>query len=347
MSHIQYSYHIIVKKLFTMRLILTAAFFTYWIILFGSEIAQTILLCYYSFSRQYLDELSEREVANVRREREHYETNTSQTPGPLSKNNTTTIPLIFHRTWRDDNIPEHWSKSYHNCKETYNKKNWTTILWTDATIRSFLTEHYSNFLPVYDSYPYNIQRVDAARYFILYHFGGLYLDLDVSCREKKDIEDLVRVMESIERQSMFPLTNPIGVSNDVMLASKENGFFEYLIQRLRTTNRWFGLPYLTVLFSTGPMFLSLACMNYPNAKHDLLALSPELYSETDARFFRHLPGSTWHSTDAVVVKWLFRNWLVAFMAFFVACVVTVNIIRVDRRANPSKRRESKPHRLSV
>ena len=55
-----------------MRLILTAAFFTYWIILFGSEIAQTILLCYYSFSRQYLDKLFEREVANTRREREHY-----------------------------------------------------------------------------------------------------------------------------------------------------------------------------------------------------------------------------------------------------------------------------------
>ena len=35
------------------------------------------------------------------------------------------------------------------------------------------------FLAPYRSYPYDIQRADAIRYFILYEFGGLYLDLDI------------------------------------------------------------------------------------------------------------------------------------------------------------------------
>ena len=331
-----------------------AIFFTYWVTLFGSELAQTTLLCYYSFSGLFLNELQLSQlkvkksqlVSNLRRSTNEANRLHLQAYEPTSNKNATTIPLILHRTWRDHNIPEHWIQSYQECEETYKQRNWTTILWTDATIRSFLTEHYNNFIPMYESYPYDIQRVDAARYFILYHYGGVYLDLDVSCRKKKDITDLLNVMESMKMQSMFPITNPIGVSNDVMFGSKENAFLEYIIQRLQEKNRWFGLPYLTVLFSTGPMFLSLACINYPSAKTDILALSPELYSETDARYFLHLPGSTWHSTDAFVVKWLIRNRLVASMVVFVAYVAVKNR-GASRSDNPMKRRESKPHRLSV
>ena len=34
---------------------------------------------------------------------------------------------------------------------------------------------------IYDNYDVNIKRVDAVRYFYLYHFGGLYVDLDFEC----------------------------------------------------------------------------------------------------------------------------------------------------------------------
>ena len=34
---------------------------------------------------------------------------------------------------------------------------------------------------MYDGYPSYIQRCDAARYFIVYHHGGVYVDLDIEC----------------------------------------------------------------------------------------------------------------------------------------------------------------------
>ena len=82
--------------------------------------------------------------------------------------------------WKDDAflesgspaMPANWAEAFADCNEQYRQRNWTTILWTDQSIRAFLEKHYHWFLPAYDSYPYNIQRVDAARYFILYHFGG-------------------------------------------------------------------------------------------------------------------------------------------------------------------------------
>ena len=73
-----------------------------------------------------------------------------------------------------------------------------------------MNKEYSSFLPVYESYPYNIQRVDAARYFILYHFGGVYLDLDIGCKSNRDLTDLVNTMSHLNnlnssRASMIDL----------------------------------------------------------------------------------------------------------------------------------------------
>jgi mannosyltransferase OCH1-like enzyme len=193
--------------------------------------------------------------------------------------------------------------------------------------------------------------VDAARYFILYHYGGVYLDMDIECRgntgglslwltkkSNKDITVLVRAMDSIRVDSMFPLTDPMGMSNDVMFASKGNSFFKELIEALPKRNKWYGLPYLTVMFSTGPMFLSLVYMNYPSAMQEVLALSPELYSETDAKFFLHLQGGTWHSSDVHAIKWLVRNRTSAVLVLI--SVIVLVMMKSSKR--DTGRKEPKP-----
>jgi mannosyltransferase OCH1-like enzyme len=145
----------------------------------------------------------------------------------------------------------------------------------------------------------------------------------------------------MQMKSMFPLTEPIGVSNDVMFATKGNAFFKQMIETLPETNRWYGLPYFTVLFSTGPMFLSLSCIQYHRTNvQDVMVLSPKLYSKSDTRFFRHLKGSTWHSFDAVVVKSALNNWPIVFATLIIAIIMR-------RRHRKERRLEIKPHRLSV
>ena len=54
-------------------------------------------------------------------------------------------------------------------------------LWDDYDNREFITVNYPWFLPIYDSFRAEIYRVDAVRYFFLYHFGGFYADMDVEC----------------------------------------------------------------------------------------------------------------------------------------------------------------------
>ena len=278
---------------------------SYWMIFFGEALVATLQL--------YQNGNSIYNVLNT----------TNKIPVDT---NQTKVPLLMHRMSKDDHIlakennhdlPVNWTRAFNYCHKVYQQRNWSTILWTDQTIRIFIEKEYLNFLPIYDSYPYKIQRVDAARYFILYHYGGLYMDLDIGCKSSKDLTDLVHTMVRLGKVAMIPQTKPFGFSNDVMFATNASPFFGEVINALSSQNKWYGSPYLTVMYSTGPMFLSRVYAGL-SAEHqnDVLILPPELYSEKKTRYFKHLRGSTWHDKDARIIQWLIRKWSLFSVALF-------------------------------
>lgn len=309
------------------------AFISYWAFFVGYEFVSLVRLF-----------TSGKRIYNIMPPDATQHDQNDENDGPV--HNDIQVPLIMHRMWRDDSItnpdtselPLRWHTAFNNCSEQYHGRNWTTVLWTDETIRAFLVRRYPDFVPVYESYPYNIQRVDAARYFILYHYGGVYLDLDIECRPRKDLTVLVKSMERLGKVAMAPLTKPIGLSNDVLFASKASPFFKKLIDALPSKNKWYGLPYLTVMFSTGPMFLSLEYMRLPNdLQKEVLVLPPEMYVELGTRYIKHLRGSTWHRSDAHVIWWLHRHRL-CFAGFLLTVIASRARIRFARLLRAKRRR---------
>ena len=82
----------------------------------------------------------------------------------------------IHQTWKTKQVPGQLKSFCQGWQDMH--PDWTYRLWTDEDNRRLIEEQFPWFLQTYDRYPYNIQRVDAARYFILYKFGGLYVDID-------------------------------------------------------------------------------------------------------------------------------------------------------------------------
>lgn len=185
------------------------------------------------------------------------------------------------------------------------------MLWTDASSRSFIAEHYPWFLSVFDSYPYAIQRADAIRYFVLHHYGGIYMDLDIGCTRRLD--PLLRF------EVILPVTRPVGVSNDLIFAAKGHPFMDQVIHNLVTFNHRYLTHYPTVMFSTGPMFVSASYGLYvdahgpatpstsltPSAGFEGVRVLPKslygknaLPADVPDAFFKHFYGSSWHAGDA-------------------------------------------------
>ncbi|KAL6406692.1 mannosyl phosphorylinositol ceramide synthase SUR1 [Ilyonectria robusta] len=214
------------------------------------------------------------------------------------------IPRIIHQTYINNQIPEKWLPAYRSCQQVHNDSTWTHVLWTDDTARNLIEESYPWFLPTYDSYPYAIQRVDAIRYFVIYHFGGFYLDLDIGCR--KPLEPFQQF------DAIFPKTQPFGVSNDMMAAFKGHVFFKQLITELKGHSYRVGTKYPTVMWSTGPVFVTQQLANFLRTKQNqsnvavpasssiegtVRVIPHELYASAKYSFFTHHPGSSWHGWD--------------------------------------------------
>jgi mannosyltransferase OCH1-like enzyme len=217
---------------------------------------------------------------------------------------STTIPAIMHHIAISEEIPEIWQYSYESCVfDIHHRDIFKFHLWTDTTARNFIADNYPDFLKVYDSYPYTIQRVDAVRYYLLYHYGGIYLDMDVGCRTQVDFLRFQSI------KALFPITSPIGVSNDVMISIPKHPFMKFLIDQLpRYQSHWL-FKYPTVMFSTGSGFLSYMLYLYsftaegsvsraPNGNKDIALIDNFAYTQVN---FFHVEGSSWHGWDARLI----------------------------------------------
>jgi len=76
-------------------------------------------------------------------------------------------------------MPEEWIDSSRAWRDVCDNNGWEYKLWSAAEYRDFIRQHYEWFLPVFDGYEYDAMRCDSARYFLMYHYGGIYADLDI------------------------------------------------------------------------------------------------------------------------------------------------------------------------
>ncbi|KAI5361218.1 Putative glycosyltransferase, DXD sugar-binding, nucleotide-diphospho-sugar transferase [Septoria linicola] len=141
-------------------------------------------------------------------------------------------------------IPSTGSKAPEICHN--HNPDITITTWNATAARELLETHYPWFIATYDSYPYPIQRVDTIKYFVLYHFGGIYMDLDIAFR--RSLTPLMKF------PAWFPKASPLGVNNDLMASRAKHPVVEMMIHRLSARNKWLIFPYVTMFWSTSPQF---------------------------------------------------------------------------------------------
>ena len=173
-----------------------------------------------------------------------------------------TIPKIIHQIYWDfygDNkeIPGEWRKYHLTWKEKFPEPEYTHVLWDYDKSRDLIKENYNWFLETFDNYPKHIQRVDSVRYFIMYHYGGIYADLDCEVR-KNFYKDLVP--DKINLVGNPYSSNPRHSMNNLMGSNKGNKNWKKAFDVLNTRkNNFFTLS------STGPVVLIDAFKNKEDA----------------------------------------------------------------------------------
>ncbi|KAI9934112.1 hypothetical protein ASPWEDRAFT_48705 [Aspergillus wentii DTO 134E9] len=221
------------------------------------------------------------------------------------------IPKIIHQTYKNETIPEVWLDAQQSCIDLH--PDYEYILWTNEKSRDFISKEYPWFLDTFDGYKYPIQRADSIRYFVLAHYGGTYIDLDDGCNRRLD--PLLAYPAWVRR------TAPTGISNDAMGSVPQHPFFLRVIELLQSYDRHWLLPYITVMYSTGPLFLSVLWKEYmldkPNEAARVRILMQDEYNKYSWSFFTHHVGNSWHGKDARLIFWMGQHWMFLTMCGFV------------------------------
>ncbi|KAI8475105.1 MAG: hypothetical protein J3K34DRAFT_456511 [Monoraphidium minutum] len=72
--------------------------------------------------------------------------------------------------------PQEWRAS---CRTHH--PGWLFKTWDARSARELAARDFPFLLPAFDSYAHPVQRADAARWMVMYQFGGVYADTDVEC----------------------------------------------------------------------------------------------------------------------------------------------------------------------
>lgn len=230
------------------------------------------------------------------------------------------VSKIIHQTWKDRDIPSKF-KTYQNSWRSA-LFDWEYRLWTDEDNRNFISTHYPFFIKTYDAYPQEIMRVDAVRYFWMYHYGGLYVDLDFELLkplehlfEGKSIVIGLEPPQHSERSIVKNNNLDNVICNALMYSRSKMPFWKFVIGELEKCRNE-----SHALLATGPIFLTRCYLKY--AKKEELSILPSSYfyplvqgekpqKGTEASYaVHHWEGSWWRNK---MEKKNFLDKLVNFM----------------------------------
>ncbi|CAF0751181.1 unnamed protein product [Didymodactylos carnosus] len=115
--------------------------------------------------------------------------------------------------------------------------------WNDTSGRELLVENYPSFVNTY---------------FVLHKFGGVFLGMDLYCLHPFDgiIQHIESKISTTAHILLASKAFPIGVSNGFIIATKHHPLLDRMIRDIKYFDGCFIIPFLTVMFSTGPMYIS-------------------------------------------------------------------------------------------
>jgi inositol phosphorylceramide mannosyltransferase catalytic subunit len=246
---------------------------------------------------------------------------------------TVQIPKIVHLTWKTRDIPNRWKPAIAGWKR--HNPDWKLKLWTDEDNRKYIADNHPYFLQTYDSFPYNIQRADAIRYFLLQDFGGLYSDLDIL-----PIAPIEPFLRGCFADALLCHSGNVNtLTNSFMGSPPKSPFWKYVIREMMSPSiPWFAqTKHFIVMYSTGPLMLDRVYRSY---KRPIVLLPRSVfmaYSIDDHHLpnfpntvFRPLQGGSWNEWDSMVLNFLFRCWNQPLRSTFIVTILVFLVLLIRR-----------------
>jgi hypothetical protein len=177
----------------------------------------------------------------------------------LRRRRTQPVPHVIHQTWKTTVVPDDCKPFVRSVRD--NHPDFEYRLWTDEDNLRFITERFPWFLDTYRAYTHDIERADAIRYFLLYEFGGVYIDIDMEIL--RPLGELLEIGDLHFSLEAGPAISQTVTSNAFMAARPRHPFFERVTRSLPGL-RERDVTFADVFNNTGPDMLDRQVREHAN-----------------------------------------------------------------------------------
>ena len=138
-----------------------------------------------------------------------------------------------------------------------NQGDWKYLFWTAPGAKYFIRRTFRSHFTMYNGYPTKLQKADARRYFIMYHYGGVFADLDLESvfpvhGVLTKYPCIIAQEPNAHRAFLYDKELPYIPMPGVMACRPKHPFFKFVIDLLQDYAKDLSFD---ALRSTGPKFL--------------------------------------------------------------------------------------------
>ena len=142
------------------------------------------------------------------------------------------IPKIIHQTYKSHNLPE----MYKMCQAEILKlhPDFKYCFYTDDDMDRIIKLEFPDYYVKFNELPRMIMKIDMFRYFLIYKYGGLYIDMDYL---------MFKPFNLLSEKVVIPCNNennngdPICLGNCIFASEPKHPFWKSLIDTLFTIDR--------------------------------------------------------------------------------------------------------------
>jgi mannosyltransferase OCH1-like enzyme len=198
------------------------------------------------------------------------------------------IPQIIHQIWwqgKDSilaNYPD-YRQSWIDKHPTYQY-----MFWDEGSIKHLVSSYPKEVQTCFESLPHMIQKIDMAKFLILFKHGGLYADVDSECLKPFTVllnskANIILTEVNVDWIGLFiAYSRLIGkaLQNCLMGGSAHHPFWlhciDLVIQESLTPHRWYETRVKYIFRTTGPGLLTKAYETYPGGQNEINVLPPKI-----------------------------------------------------------------------
>ena len=140
------------------------------------------------------------------------------------------IPQIVHKIAPKEKAK--WDRTWIHCHESWKSvySDSEFMMWDDSDLYNLIDEHYPIFSKKYRELKYDVMRYDIGRYLLMYHYGGIYADMDLFCHKKIDqeVHNSNALVEDVKVKCLTNLVTkeiifyrPFNITSNFLLVAKK------------------------------------------------------------------------------------------------------------------------------